>query len=81
MFLEVPRPQSPKWCDALTCLDENGEELKRVEVKPKVGTAIFWYNLDVKGNVDRKTLHAGAPVISGTKVGMNIWTRERNWRT
>jgi prolyl 4-hydroxylase len=80
VFLEVPRPQAPEWCDALTCLDENGEELNRVEVKPKVGTAIFWYNLDTEGNVDRKTLHAGAPVTSGTKIGMNIWTRERYWR-
>jgi prolyl 4-hydroxylase len=52
-----------------------------VEVLPKIGTAIFWFNLDKNGNVDRNTLHAGAPVISGTKVGMNIWTRERNWRS
>jgi prolyl 4-hydroxylase len=54
--------------------------VESVEVLPKVGTAIFWFNLDTSGEVDRRTLHAGAPVSSGTKVGMNIWTRERNWR-
>jgi len=47
----------------------------------KVGTTIFWHNIDPSGMVDLKTLHAGALVINGTKVGLNIWTRERKYRT
>ena len=46
-----------------------------VTFKPVVGNAIFWKNL--KGGVgDVKTLHAGLPVTSGMKTGLNIWTWE-----
>ncbi|TRY69748.1 hypothetical protein DNTS_035423, partial [Danionella cerebrum] len=33
-----------------------------VAVKPKKGSAVFWYNLHKNGQVDMKTLHAGCPV-------------------
>jgi prolyl 4-hydroxylase len=81
VFPSVPRPPGPEWCDALQCQNETGGEVTRVEIKPEVGRAVFWYNLDVDGQVDGKTLHAGMPVINGTKIGMNIWTRERSWRS
>ena len=81
IFPEIWRPKAMEWCETLKCHDEHGQELFRVEVKPKVGRAIFWHNLDTSGSVDKKTLHAGAPVINGTKVGLNIWTRERKFRT
>jgi prolyl 4-hydroxylase len=80
VFPEVWRPRGEEWCRNLKCHDEYGQEVYRLEVEPKVGTAIFWHNLDPSGMVDRKTLHAGAPVINGTKVGLNIWTRERKYR-
>ena len=80
MFPNIQRPQSEEWCDMLKCQNDEGKAVEWVEVLPKVGTAIFWFNLDTNGEVDRQTLHAGSPVSSGTKVGMNIWTRERNWR-
>jgi len=79
-FPEVPRPKQPEWCDILKCEDENGYEVDRLEVKPKVGTAIFWYNLHPSGEGDHRTLHAGLPVKEGKKVGLNIWTRERKVR-
>lgn len=72
-FPRVPRPSSSEWCRHLNC------DVPWLEVKPKVGTAIFWYNLNSTG-VDMKTLHAGSRVVSGTKIGLNIWTRERIWR-
>lgn len=34
------------------------------------------YNMDRKGNLDRKTLHAGKPVLKGEKWGMNVWLRQ-----
>ena len=69
-----------EWCDALKCHNDEGKEIPWLEVKPKVGRAIFWYNIDAAGNMDINTLHAGAKVTSGTKVGLNIWTREGSWR-
>jgi prolyl 4-hydroxylase len=80
VFTKVPRPKAPEWCDALVCQDDAGNEVEMVEVRPKVGTAIFWYNLDKNGVGDELTMHAGAPVINGTKIGLNIWTREKRWR-
>ena len=49
-------------------------------MKATVGTAIFWQNFDSAGVLDRGTLHAGTDVLGGTKVGLNIWTREKKYR-
>ncbi len=55
-------------------------EIPWLEVKPRVGRALFWYNLDTRGEKEMRSLHAGAEVKTGSKVGLNIFTRERNWR-
>ncbi|KAI1125131.1 hypothetical protein F5Y10DRAFT_247723 [Nemania abortiva] len=44
-------------------------------VKPRRGNAIFWNNLHPNGTGDERTFHAGLPVESGTKIGLNIWSR------
>jgi prolyl 4-hydroxylase len=44
-------------------------------VKPIEGSAIFWRNLHENGEGNEKTAHAGLPLSSGTKIGLNIWTR------
>lgn len=79
-FTRIPRPKAPEWCDVLKCKDDKGQEVEQVEVLPTVGTAVFWWNLDSNGVGDDDTLHAGSPVINGTKIGLNIWTREKQWR-
>ena len=79
-FPMINRPSAEQWCGTLQCRDDKGQEVKWVEVIPKVGTAIFWYNLQPDGAVDVNTMHAGAPITNGTKAGLNIWTRERGWR-
>ncbi|KAK4221782.1 hypothetical protein QBC38DRAFT_428567 [Podospora fimiseda] len=61
-----------KWCDILDC-DEEFE--KGVTFRPVEGNAVFWKNLN-NNKGDHRTLHAGLPVTSGEKVGLNIWTRE-----
>jgi hypothetical protein len=33
-------------------------------VKPNVGIATFWYDLNAFGSADMKTLHAGSSVIN-----------------
>jgi prolyl 4-hydroxylase len=81
IFPKVARPQGEEWCDLLKCRYENGTEVSHLEVKARVGTAIFWQNFDSQGMLDRGTLHAGTDVWSGEKVGLNIWTRERVYRT
>jgi len=74
------RPRHEGLCKFIRCRDDNGTEIKWIEVLPKAGTALFWYNVDPTGAVDMKTLHAGLAVINGTKIGLNIWTREKAWR-
>ncbi|XP_048851383.1 prolyl 4-hydroxylase subunit alpha-2-like [Brienomyrus brachyistius] len=46
-------------------------------LKPKKGSAVFWYNLLRNGQEDERTLHAACPVLTGSKWVSNIWIRER----
>ena len=48
-----------------------------LEVMPKKGGAVFFQNTDAQHSPDRRTLHAGSPVVSGVKVIANKWLRER----
>ena len=47
-----------------------------LNVKPVQGSAAFWYDVQVDGTDDPRTLHGGAPVHYGEKYGLNIWVRE-----
>ena len=49
------------------------EDGQGVAVVPRAGSGVFWMNMDGAGVGDCRTLHAGLPVKSGTKIGMNIW--------
>ena len=42
-------------------------------VMPERGTAAFWYDLKSDGIRDQHSLHAGCPVLKGTKWIMNKW--------
>ena len=55
-----------------TCFSSLG-----LEVVPKKGNALFFLNVDSRGEPDPKTLHAGRPVVRGTKTIANKWFRER----
>ncbi|KAI0384676.1 hypothetical protein F5Y04DRAFT_219024 [Hypomontagnella monticulosa] len=72
-FPMVSAPLDERWCDFIDCDEpwENG-----VTFRPLVGNAVFWQNLNEDGTGDQRTLHAGLPVTSGSKIGMNIWTRQ-----
>jgi prolyl 4-hydroxylase len=61
-----------RWCEIIECSDPG---LSALTMKPKVGSAFYWRNLDSDGSGDERTLHAGLPVLSGSKVGLNIWSR------
>ncbi|XP_077078024.1 prolyl 4-hydroxylase subunit alpha-2-like [Siphateles boraxobius] len=47
-----------------------------VALKPKKGSAVFWYNLHKNGRVDWDTQHAGCPVLVGNKWVANKWIHE-----
>ncbi|XP_059358634.1 prolyl 4-hydroxylase subunit alpha-1-like [Carassius carassius] len=47
-----------------------------VALKPKKGSAVFWYNLHKNGKMDLKTEHAGCPVLRGNKWVANKWIHE-----
>lgn len=72
-FPHVTPPRDKRWCGLIEC-DEpyaNG-----VTFRPVEGNAVFWENLTPAGMGDPRTEHAGLPVTSGEKIGMNIWTRQ-----
>lgn len=68
-FPRLQRPMGEKWCDVIECGPGEG-----VTFKPKKGTAVFWMNFDEDGRGYKETIHAGMPVTSGQKIGLNIWS-------
>ncbi|KAJ8266831.1 hypothetical protein GJAV_G00135170 [Gymnothorax javanicus] len=46
-------------------------------IKPRKGTAVFWYNLFRSGQGDYRTRHAACPVLVGSKWVSNKWIHER----
>ncbi|KAM3501059.1 hypothetical protein MY11210_009428 [Beauveria gryllotalpidicola] len=47
---------------------------KGLLVKPVRGNGIFWNNIYPNGSGDPRVIHAGLPVESGVKVGLNMWS-------
>lgn len=74
-FPMVDPPRDSSWCHLIDC-DEPWE--KGTTFRPIELNAVYWSNIrdDPDKTGDPRTLHAGLPVVSGEKVGMNIWTRE-----
>jgi prolyl 4-hydroxylase len=73
--LQAPRDVSfdDKWCQFIDC---DQPYHMGVTFKPIIGNAVFWQNMKPDGEGHRDTLHAGLPVTSGQKVGLNIWTKQ-----
>jgi prolyl 4-hydroxylase len=75
-FPLLDAPTNDRWCEFVNC-DAGWDE--GVTFRPIPRNAVFWRNMKSVGKKsvgDRRTLHAGLPVQRGTKLGMNIWTRE-----
>lgn len=73
-FPLLKKPVEKNWCDYIEC-DETPRE--GVVFKAIAGNAIFWENVRESGQVHPETLHAGMPVVSGQKIGMNIWSEDK----
>ncbi|KAK6436627.1 hypothetical protein LTR95_007183 [Oleoguttula sp. CCFEE 5521] len=76
-----PRLQHPgresKWCEFIDCVlgtDPDNASNIGVVFKPRAGAAVFWQNFDEEGRGFRETIHAGLPVLEGSKIGLNIWS-------
>lgn len=50
-----------------------------LEVQPQKGGGVFFINTDATLAPDRRTLHAGSPVVKGVKFVANKWLRERTY--
>ena len=48
-----------------------------IEVKPKKGRMVVFYNLNDDGTINKGSRHAGLPIIKGEKWAFNLWLRER----
>ncbi|KAH8810987.1 2OG-Fe(II) oxygenase [Xylogone sp. PMI_703] len=59
--------EDPRVCEYVDC------ESETMIIRPRVGSAIFWRNINKDGTGHNSTLHAGLPVTGG-KIGLNIWT-------
>ena len=49
---------------------------KKIKVTPKTGRLLMWSNIHPSGQLDYESLHAGLPVISGTKWIAVVWVRQ-----
>jgi prolyl 4-hydroxylase len=64
----------------LNDVEEGGETAfpgVKLEVKPKKGSAILWYNVTPDGQLDSKSMHGGMPVKKGIKYVAVQWMREK----
>jgi len=50
-----------------------------LSVEPKPGALLMWNNATPEGVPNRWTLHAGTPVVKGTKYIITKWYRCRKW--
>lgn len=60
-----------------TGFDSLDEYNGTVIVEPKMGKMVVFNNVNDDGSLNRKSRHAGLPVIKGEKWAFNLWLRER----
>lgn len=50
-----------------------------LSIPPQPGVLLVWNNMAVDGRPNPRTIHAGAPVVSGVKYVLTKWYRARPW--
>ncbi|KAI0533015.1 putative prolyl 4-hydroxylase alpha subunit [Xylaria digitata] len=78
-FPFLPQPSDDRWCDVIECDEEGRDGYQGIIFKPIVGSAIFWENFHPNGTGHTGVYHAGLPVRSGMKIGLNIWSWDSAW--
>ncbi|QFT77312.1 2OG-Fe(II) oxygenase [Erythrobacter sp. THAF29] len=51
-----------------------------INIEPKPGVLLVWNNAKPDGSPNLDTMHAGTPVIKGSKYVITKWYRTRKWR-
>ncbi|MEO1649267.1 MAG: 2OG-Fe(II) oxygenase [Pseudomonadota bacterium] len=51
-----------------------------IKIEPKPGVLLIWNNALEDGSPNLDTMHAGTPVLKGTKYVITKWYRTRRWR-
>ena len=51
-----------------------------IKIKPKPGVLLLWNNAKEDGSPNEDTIHAGTPVLQGTKYIITKWYRTRRWK-
>lgn len=76
-FPKLAAPAGEEWCEYVEC---DSEWEKGVTFRAVEGNAVFWTNLvegpDGVKKGDGRVLHAGLPVLKGSKLGLNMWSKE-----
>ena len=60
-----------------TGFDKLDEYDGEIIIEPKMGKMVVFNNVNDDGSLNRKSRHAGLPVIKGEKWAFNLWLRER----
>jgi len=60
-----------------TGFDSLSEYDEEVIIQPKMGKMVVFTNVNDDGSLNKKSRHAGLPVIKGEKWAFNLWLRER----
>tara|TARA_B110000967_G_C18565123_1_gene402073 strand:+ start:33 stop:680 length:648 start_codon:yes stop_codon:yes gene_type:complete len=60
-----------------TGFDSLGEYNGTIKVSPKKGRMVVFNNVNDDGSLNKKSRHAGLPIIKGEKWAFNLWLRER----
>ncbi|KAF2499807.1 hypothetical protein BU16DRAFT_524252 [Lophium mytilinum] len=71
-FPRLTMPAHKKWCEFVECSPKH--DYDGVTFKPVKGNAVFWENFRADGTGYKQSWHAGLPVLSGRKIGLNIWS-------
>lgn len=51
-----------------------------IKIEPKPGVLLIWNNALPDGSPNEDTIHAGTPVLKGTKYIITKWYRTRKWK-
>lgn len=74
-FPRLRHPAGEVWCEFIECGGRaECEDDMGVTFKPVKGNAVYWENFRPDGRGYEETWHAGLPVKSGVKIGLNIWS-------
>mmetsp|Transcript_15383 Transcript_15383/g.41784 ORF Transcript_15383/g.41784 Transcript_15383/m.41784 type:complete len:86 (+) Transcript_15383:202-459(+) len=51
-----------------------------IKIKPDVGDAVLFYDLQPDGQIDNRTIHAGTPPVGGEKWVATKWIHQRRYQ-